>query len=276
MTDRRRDDHRARSARASPRPSAWRSPSGCWRRSSARTSSTTSTFVLCSDGDLMEGVSHEAIALAGHLRLNKLIFLFDDNGISIDGPLTLADSVDQVARFKAAGWNATQHRRAWTRKRDRGSHRRGAEVRPAEPDRLQDDHRLRRAQRRRAPPRRMASRSAPKRLAGAKQERSNGITRPFEIPDDILDRVARGRRARQVGAHAEWKKRFAAKDAKLRGEFERRFARKRPAALAEAFADAEGEDRRRQADARDPQVERAGAGVDRAGDAGADRSAPPT
>ena len=64
------------------------------------------TYVLCSDGDLMEGISHEAIALAGHLKLNKLIFLFDDNGISIDGPLTLADSVDQVARFKAAGWNA--------------------------------------------------------------------------------------------------------------------------------------------------------------------------
>src|SRR4029078_12496652 len=66
------------------------------------------TYVLCSDGDLMEGVSHEAIALAGHLRLNKLIFLYDDNGISIDGPLTLADSTDQVARFKAANWNAVQ------------------------------------------------------------------------------------------------------------------------------------------------------------------------
>src|SRR5665213_2714616 len=66
------------------------------------------TFVLCSDGDLMEGVSQEAIALAGHLKLHKLIFLFDDNGISIDGPLTLADSVDQVERFKAAGWNATR------------------------------------------------------------------------------------------------------------------------------------------------------------------------
>ncbi|MGH6771353.1 MAG: transketolase family protein, partial [Xanthobacteraceae bacterium] len=65
------------------------------------------TFVLCSDGDLMEGVSQEAIALAGHLKLNKLIFLFDDNGISIDGPLALADSVDQVKRFEAAGWIAT-------------------------------------------------------------------------------------------------------------------------------------------------------------------------
>src|SRR5260221_408426 len=64
------------------------------------------TYVLASDGDLMEGVSQEAIALAGHLRLNKLIVLFDDNGISIDGPLSLADSVDQVKRFEAAGWAA--------------------------------------------------------------------------------------------------------------------------------------------------------------------------
>src|SRR5712675_3576975 len=64
------------------------------------------TYVLASDGDLMEGLSQEAIALAGHLKLNKLIVLFDDNGISIDGPLTLSDSVDQVMRFQAAGWAA--------------------------------------------------------------------------------------------------------------------------------------------------------------------------
>ena len=64
------------------------------------------TYVLASDGDLMEGLSQEAIALAGHLKLNKLVVLFDDNGISIDGPLSLADSVDQVKRFEAAGWAA--------------------------------------------------------------------------------------------------------------------------------------------------------------------------
>ena len=66
------------------------------------------TYVLAADGDLMEGVSQEAIALAGHLKLNKLIVLFDDNSISIDGPLSLADSVDQVKRFEAAGWAATR------------------------------------------------------------------------------------------------------------------------------------------------------------------------
>ena len=66
------------------------------------------TYVLASDGDLMEGVSQEAIALAGHLRLNKLMVLFDDNSISIDGPLSLADSVDQVKRFEAAGWAAAR------------------------------------------------------------------------------------------------------------------------------------------------------------------------
>jgi transketolase len=64
------------------------------------------TYVLASDGDLMEGISQEAIALAGHLRLKKLTVLFDDNGMSIDGPLSLADSVDQVKRFEAAGWAA--------------------------------------------------------------------------------------------------------------------------------------------------------------------------
>ena len=63
------------------------------------------TYVLAGDGCLMEGVSHEAIDLAGHHRLDRLIVLFDDNGISIDGPTSLATSTDQLARFKAAKWD---------------------------------------------------------------------------------------------------------------------------------------------------------------------------
>jgi transketolase len=64
------------------------------------------TWVIASDGDLMEGVSQEAISLAGHLALNRLIVLWDDNAISIDGDIGLSESGDQLKRFEAAGWLA--------------------------------------------------------------------------------------------------------------------------------------------------------------------------
>jgi transketolase len=66
------------------------------------------TYVLASDGDLMEGISHEAISIAGHLKLSRLIVLYDDNGISIDGPLALTETGDAVRRFEAAGWDAVR------------------------------------------------------------------------------------------------------------------------------------------------------------------------
>jgi len=66
------------------------------------------TYVIAGDGCLMEGISHEAIGLAGMQKLGKLIVLWDDNNISIDGEISLSDITDQKMRFKAAGWHVIE------------------------------------------------------------------------------------------------------------------------------------------------------------------------
>ena len=191
------------------------------------------TYVLASDGDLMEGISQEAIAFAGHLKLNRLIVLFDDNGISIDGAISLSDSVDQVKRFEAAGWAAER-------------------VDGHDPKAIADA--LARAQKSDRP-----SLIACKTTIGfgapnkAGSEKSHGSplgadeiagarknlkwdSPPFEVPQDILD-AWRAAGSRGTAAREAWTKTLGAKNTGLRAEFERRVKGDLPAkALAEAVA----------------------------------------
>jgi transketolase len=191
------------------------------------------TYVLASDGDLMEGISQEAIALAGHLRLSRLVVLWDDNGISIDGPLSLSDSVDQLKRFEACGWAAER-------------------IDGHDADAIEAA--LKRAQASDKPSliacRTTIGFGAPKRagtskahgeplgaeeLAGAKA--ALGWTYPpFEVPDHLRavwnEAGQRGRPEREA-----WLKRVEALAPDQKAEFARRMHRLRPEALDRAFAD---------------------------------------
>jgi transketolase len=190
------------------------------------------TYVLASDGDLMEGVSQEAIALAGHWKLNKLIVLYDDNSVSIDGPTSLSDSVDQVKRFKSAGWAAEL-----IDGMDAGA------IAAA----------ITRAQKSNKPsmiacktiigygaPTKAGTNKAHGEALGADElkgaKENLGISlEPFSVPDDVL-KAWREAGSRGAPARNEWEARIAATlSDRKRAEFNRRLQHVRPASLAKAF-----------------------------------------
>uniref|UniRef100_A0A9E7ZHT1 Transketolase n=1 Tax=Bosea sp. NBC_00436 TaxID=2969620 RepID=A0A9E7ZHT1_9HYPH len=189
------------------------------------------TYVLASDGDLMEGISQEAIALAGHQKLNKLIVLWDDNGISIDGPLTITDNVDQVARFKACGWRSER-------------------VDGHDPEAIEAA--INRARKSNKPtmiacktvigfgaPKKAGTSKAHGEPLGAEElaaaKKALGITGgPFEVAADVL-KTWRGFGAAGAAAHKDWNERFAALSERKRGEFDRRLAHTVPAKLDKAI-----------------------------------------
>jgi transketolase len=189
------------------------------------------TYVLCSDGDLMEGVSQEAIALAGHWKLNKLIVLYDDNGISIDGPTTLSDSVDQVKRFKSAGWAAElidgQDQKAIA-----------AAIAKAQKSNKPTMIACKTTIGYGAPTKAGTNKVhgemlGAEELKGAKEKLGISLE-PFSVPDDVL-KAWREAGSRGAAARKEWEGRFAELSDRKRAEFDRRLRHERPAALAKAL-----------------------------------------
>src|SRR5215468_12354120 len=191
------------------------------------------TYVLASDGDLMEGVSQEAIAMAGHWKLGKLIVLYDDNGISIDGPTSLSDSVDQVKRFKSAGWQAER-------------------IDGQDPKAIAAA--IARAQKSGKPsliackttigygaPNKAGTAKAHGEALGADELKAAkdklGISQDaFSVPEDVL-KAWRAAGARGAAAKKEWQEVFATLGPRKRAEFERRLRHERPASLAKALRD---------------------------------------
>jgi transketolase len=190
------------------------------------------TYVIASDGDLMEGISHEACSLAGHLKLNRLIVLYDDNHISIDGSTSLSDSTDVLERFKAMGWaasridgldgNAVEAALAAAQTSDRpvliacktvigfgAPTRAGTAKAHGEALGAQE-------------------------VAGARAALGWPYP-PFEIPADLLSTWRAAGKRGEDARHA-WQARLAASDSNLRGQFEAALSGDIPATLAPAMA----------------------------------------
>ncbi|MCP4185091.1 MAG: transketolase [Hyphomicrobiales bacterium] len=191
------------------------------------------TYCLVGDGCLMEGISQEAITLAGHLKLNKLIVLWDDNQISIDGPISITDSTDQIARFDACNWTTIS-------------------IDGHNPDEISNA--LEEAQTSDRPvmiacettigfgsPNKAGTSSAHGSPLGddeiALTRKALGWdSKPFKIPEEILDdwRII-GLRSSQK--RKEWEKRFCTLDAEITGEFQRRMRGDLPTKLETGIAD---------------------------------------
>jgi transketolase len=189
------------------------------------------TYVLCSDGDLMEGISQEAIGLAGHWKLNKLIVLYDDNGISIDGPTTLSDNVDQVKRFKSAGWASElidgQDQKAVA-----------AAIAKAQKSNKPTMIACKTTIGYGAPTKAGTAKAhgealGADELKGAKEKLGISLE-PFSVPDDVL-KAWREAGSRGAAARKEWEQRMSTLSNRKRDEFDRRIRHERPASLAKAL-----------------------------------------
>ncbi|MCO5064682.1 MAG: transketolase [Rhizobiaceae bacterium] len=176
------------------------------------------TYVLAGDGCLMEGISQEALSLAGHLKLNKLIVIWDNNHISIDGNVSLADSTNQLERFAASGWNTLAC----------DGHDPEAIAQALEAARKSDRPTLIAAKTtigfgapNKAGTNKVHGSPLGKDEIAATRKALGWEYPAFEIPSDVLDawRLAGLNAAK---ARAEWEKRFAAAPADQRAEFERR------------------------------------------------------
>ena len=189
------------------------------------------TWCLCGDGCLMEGISEEAISLAGHLNLNKLTLIWDNNGITIDGHVSNADSTDQLKRFEACGWNtvaidghdqaAVEQALADARKSTRPLLIAAKTTIGFGAPKKQGTEKVH------------GSPLGKEELAAAKE--ALGITYPaFEIPKDTLD-AWRAAGTRSANAFGAWQGRLATMEAGKKAEFERRLSGELPAALAGAL-----------------------------------------
>ncbi|SCW85502.1 transketolase [Ancylobacter rudongensis] len=190
------------------------------------------TYVICGDGCLMEGISEEAIEIAGRQKLNKLTVLWDDNHITIDGSTALSVATDQLARFEASGWHATRV----------DGHDPDAILAALEAAKTSDKPTLIACHTTigyGAPNKggTNAVHGAPLGAAEIAAARAflNWEYEPFVIPSDVLDawRLA-GLRSRQ--AHKNWNQRLSEADVELRGEFERRVRGDLPSKLGETVA----------------------------------------